>query len=127
MISQEEKKKRTAERNKASYEWYKSHGICVKCKTEKATPGHVMCNICREDWNRFSRYRYEERTEIILQRQRTRRQGRIDRHECVECGTPLEDGNEFRRCPRCQERRREYARKHYRKKKLDNISKVFIY
>lgn len=30
------------------YEYCKEHGICVRCRTEKAEPNRVMCRVCAE-------------------------------------------------------------------------------
>lgn len=38
-----------------SYYWYKSHGICVKCKKNNASPNRIMCDECREKWNAIRR------------------------------------------------------------------------
>lgn len=33
-------------RNRENYNWYKSKGICPKCKKTWADPGHVYCRKC---------------------------------------------------------------------------------
>lgn len=35
-------------RSKEKYEELKSKGICTNCRKEKATPGFVKCDACRE-------------------------------------------------------------------------------
>lgn len=35
-------------RKKEKYEKLKSKGICTNCRKEKATPGFVKCDACRE-------------------------------------------------------------------------------
>ena len=42
------------------YEWYKSHGICVRCLTEKAKEGHVVCWRCLANENDYSRIYYHK-------------------------------------------------------------------
>ena len=45
-------------RNKEKYEELKSKGICTNCRKEKATPGFVKCDACREkDRKRAQSYR----------------------------------------------------------------------
>ena len=45
-------------RNKERYEELKSKGICTNCRKEKATPGFVKCDACREkDRKRAQLYR----------------------------------------------------------------------
>ena len=57
------------------YQWYKEHGICVKCHSEEAEPGRVKCFECADkqrlrdskrvrsskDRARDARERYEKR------------------------------------------------------------------
>ena len=35
-------------RDKEKYEKLKSKGICTNCRKEKATPGFIKCDACRE-------------------------------------------------------------------------------
>ena len=45
-------------RNKEKYEELKRKGICTDCRKEKATPGFVKCDACRErDRKRAQLYR----------------------------------------------------------------------
>ena len=43
-----------------SYYWYKSHGICVKCKKNDASPNRIMCDECREKWNAIRREKIKD-------------------------------------------------------------------
>ena len=45
-------------RSKEKYEELKSKGICTDCRKEKATPGFIKCDACREkDRKRAQLYR----------------------------------------------------------------------
>ena len=43
-----------------SYYWYKSHGICVKCKKNDASPNRIMCDECREKWNAITEKHFKD-------------------------------------------------------------------
>jgi len=64
------------------YEWYKEHGICVRCRKLPAEPGRVMCNSCMRDERRKSRERSEARKAYYKER----RQGFIAQGLCGSCG-----------------------------------------
>lgn len=31
------------------YDWYKSHGVCVRCRVRDARPGKTQCLLCMSD------------------------------------------------------------------------------
>ena len=45
------------QQNRDIYNWYKSRGICPKCKEKHGAPGHVYCEDCltvkREEMQKY--------------------------------------------------------------------------
>lgn len=41
-----------------SYNWYKDHHVCVRCRNATAVNGLVTCQKCRETMNENRRIRY---------------------------------------------------------------------
>lgn len=93
-----EKRAKLAQYQKERRERLKSDGICIKCATDKAIPGQVLCEKCREI-NNFKRrgvkQNYKPAKKYILTpeqkaiRSQKKRQRRIDLKElgiCVNCG-----------------------------------------
>lgn len=110
-------------RQKQTYEWYKAHGICVKCKKREAARGHVLCPDCME--KQRERYRKqmssmteEERREWNSQKREythTRRANLRKEHLCLNCGKPAKDGDLY--CYECGlriRRKNKEAMRNYR-------------
>ena len=101
MTDEQRKKKREKERER--YAWYKSHGICVKCKKEDAEPPYTMCLVCRGD--EAERNRAYNMTHLKQQSEynRARREKKKKEGICVICGRePASGGRTF-----CEEGRKK--------------------
>lgn len=87
------------------YEWYKSKGICVYCRTEKAMPGKILCSKCAE-------HMYKAR--------KLKRQDRAAHHLCTRCGKPLTEEQVaagLKKCDACREKLKKYRIKCLAKKR----------
>lgn len=99
---------RMIERNKATYRWYKAHGICPRCRTRWCVPGHVYCDDCyahqyavaeRRDPGRVQRNAYDRD-----RRARLKAEG-----ICTHCGQrPAEPGK--LKCKECKDKQNESNR-----------------
>jgi len=71
-----------------SYQWYKAHGICVKCHIEDAVPGKVHCAECAALVVAFNKARAKRREAHGL---------------CKRCGKPLtETDGGYKNCAACR-------------------------
>lgn len=92
---------------KQTYEWYKAHGICVKCKKHEAARGHVLCPDCMDRLrkNYYARVSKEtekehrERNAKAKEYERSLRAKRKAEHRCLNCGKPAKDGDIY--CYEC--------------------------
>lgn len=94
--------RKAKERLKASYEWYKAHGICVKCHKEDALPGKVYCAVC---------------TAMTAERNRARLKRCEEQGLCKRCGRPLmaEDAG-HKMCAKCRAYVSAYNKLYYNRK-----------
>ena len=90
------------------YNWYKSHGICVKCHQEDAIKGMVYCAYCRAYQRNFYRYHkpakeetpeHKEKRLAYLKEYHARRK---ENHQCVRCGKSLSANAKGNRCKWCR-------------------------
>lgn len=101
------------------YQWYKSNGICVRCRKKAAEPGRVMCTACSE----VARLETRERLHNSTPEQKANRstshknwyEYRKAQHICTRCGKlpPVENRT---LCESCL----SYQREWYRKKSSDH-------
>jgi len=86
--------------SKADYDFYKIHGICVKCGRSDAEPGHVMCGVCAgkqaesrlAKWSALSAEEKDAaRAKGREKRNALRRKRRAD-GLCIYCGKPGYNG-----------------------------------
>lgn len=96
------------------YYWYKEHGICVKCKKEKAIKGETCCLVCKMDRREINR-KYslsmsDEQKQKRNQRSAERKQWCRDNHICVEC-YKRPTGDSKKTCEFCAAKRRERRRR----------------
>lgn len=111
-----DKRAKHAQYQKERRERLIQEGICVSCATDKAIPGHTMCDKCREIHNLKRRgikqgYRPQtkfeptpEQKEKYAQRKRERRLASKERGICAECHKEkAEDGKTL--CAQCRERK----------------------
>ena len=104
-------------------EWYKSHGICIRCGARSAEPGKTECAECSEK-NRIRYAEYYKKNRLKI-KERTKNYRQKKYHEnksksvCVICGKPLyqEKSSVY-----CMEHYLSIKRKHKsrRKKKYDS-------
>ena len=96
-MTPEEQRLKKNQESLESYNWYKAHHVCVRCRNASATDGFVTCPKCREAINAGHRFWYaaltperkkkgQAKTKAI--RAKWREQGR-----CTRCGREREDPN----------------------------------
>ena len=85
-----------------AYYWYKSHGICPKCKTEWSAPGKVYCEKClRDRLSTVMRYGREYNNQKCKEfRERMKAQGL-----CQWCGNKAVEGRVL--CAACAKKNSE--------------------
>ena len=88
---------KSLENNRRGYarrrEKRKALGICTRCGSRKAMPGHTLCLECNIKMNRYAR-------------ERKRKNGAIPKEArmeglCIRCGAPVVPGKKL--CRRCYE------------------------
>lgn len=100
-----------SERKQDDYQFYKTHGICVRCHEEPAEDGSTMCLGCKMDHRQKSKERYDlqkaagtlpDRTQERAERAAKRKESGI----CISCGSrPARPGKSC--CWRCLEKARQ--------------------
>lgn len=75
----EETRARKRQADREAYQWYKSHGICPKCKREWSRPGRVFCEACAKVKQK-STQKYCTAASCKARRERLKAQGL-----CVNC------------------------------------------
>lgn len=89
-------------RNRENYEWYKSNGICPKCKTAWAAPGRVFCEPCLKlkaiETMKFG-------GEYNARKCKERRERLKAKGLCVRCARPAVKGRVL--CAECARRNAE--------------------
>lgn len=109
MIPEERRLKKNQE-SLESYNWYKAHHVCVRCRNASATDGFVTCPKCREAINAGHRFWYAALTperkkkgqaKTKATRAKWREQGR-----CTRRGREREDPN-LLTCEQCRRGDRE--------------------
>lgn len=93
-----------------SYNWYKAHHVCVRCRSVSATDGFVTCQACREAMNENRRIRYaalttEQKAELLAKKKAVREAWRAA-GLCTLCGREREDPN-LLTCEQCRRGDRE--------------------
>lgn len=91
------------------YQWYKEHGICVRCHRTDAAYGFVSCPDC------LYKNRMEKAKTRTQEHTRQLDKERANKHRaaglCIKCSKPAEPGRV--RCRLCLLRARQYQRKTY--------------
>lgn len=108
---------------KERYYWYKSHGICVGCGRADARNGRVYCPQCAADkayisMNSYYKYREEYRA-THNEREKERRQRRIDAGVCTKCGKQKPITGQ-RLCMKCAVKQRTWAN-NYKHRHNENV------
>lgn len=57
-MTPEEQRLKKNQESLESYNWYKAHHVCVRCRNASATDGFVTCPKCREAINAGHRFWY---------------------------------------------------------------------
>lgn len=89
------------ETNKANYQFYKSHGICVQCGNYKAAPGRVRCEVCLAQNTESSARRHREKPVSTKEYSKNLREKRKANGQCIWCGKPLSKNSKCF-CPDCR-------------------------
>ena len=115
--SNPENMKRIRREAKLTRDFYRSHGICVCCHKQPASPGHVLCEDCLEKNREYVRKKKsaetQEEREKRLVHERKVRKALIARKKaegrCIGCGKKALKGQQF--CLECLIKKRRWARK----------------
>ena len=104
MTTEEQRQKKNQELLE-SYNWYKAHHVCVRCRNASATDGFVTCPKCREAINAGHRFWYaaltsEQKKKGQAKTKAIRAKWRAD-GLCTRCGRERED-KQFLTCRRCR-------------------------
>ena len=98
--------------DREEYEWYKTHGICVRCRKAKARRGRTTCAACAAQntertlryFNELTAEKRKEYSQRATEKQRERRDARYAAGLCVICGKrPPRDNR--RTCALCSSKR----------------------
>ena len=103
------------------YHWYKSHGICPRCKKAIQDPGRVYCGPCY----RRLRNQMERRDPGAVNRkayQKARRERLIAAGLCIDCGKEKATGGTLR-CGKCLEKARESNHKYRIIQKIERTAR----
>lgn len=106
-------------RSKASKKWrdgLKERGMCTQCGKTWAEIGHSYCAKCLQK-HAEQHKKYDPNGD----KQRARRQARIDAGLCIDCGAPTEGKS---RCSRCLEMQLDRTRKHTILKRMDREAEL---
>lgn len=88
------------------YYWYKSAGICVKCKQENAEKG-IFCLKCRMDERQRKKKKYPEKMKTYMRELKAKRKAE---HICVKCGRPLPSWDKRVSCGICRAKENAHKR-----------------
>lgn len=111
-VSEYAKKKHRLQ-NKGIYNWYKGKGICPKCKTAWAEPGHVYCKACLDVKVAQS---VKFRGEYNAQKCKERRERLKEKGLCVRCGKPAVKDRVL--CAKCARKNAEAQQVRKMKKRI---------
>lgn len=103
-----------SEQRKERYEWYKAHGICVKCGQEKAKAGRVSCWRCLANTNDSSKIYHsqelytEEKKKSHIKSEENLINKRNEQGLCWKCGKrPPVGKSKYSQCEVCNKRAAE--------------------
>ena len=123
-MTPERRKEAHRARIRATYHWYKAHGICIACGHEDAEPGKTRCAECAMKaaaWARAAYYLQSEEQKAANRQQRKERYARRKALGlCTDCGKTVSTGK--RLCLDCSLRRHRYDKRFfdaYRRVKTD--------
>lgn len=109
------------QQNRDIYNWYKSRGICPKCKEKHGAPGHVYCEDCltvkREEMQKYlgayNAAKCKERRERLKAKGLCMRCGKPavkDRVLCASCARKNSEAQQVRKMKKCLEREAQEER-----------------
>lgn len=86
----DERREEVLRQNREDYIWRKEHGICTRCKKERAFPGHIMCPDCMYKANEYAiqwhKDHQKEHCEQVSKCNKNRYYKRKAAGLCVSCG-----------------------------------------
>jgi predicted amidophosphoribosyltransferase len=103
--------KQKSEAMKAKRLAWKAAGKCQECGKRWAEAGKTLCKPCLKALKER-----QKRNDPDNAKKYARRQARVDKGLCIDCGRKTEPGK--KRCDRCRKMRRESEEKYRLKKKL---------
>ena len=109
-------KDKVYEIQKQRYEFYKSNGICPVCGINDIFEHENICPECRAKRQTRSEANRERFNAYV----KKKRDERVKNGLCAMCGKPTVGGKY--RCPACQEKLRQYAKKRPKKYVKENWS-----
>lgn len=106
-MTPEERRQKKNQELLESYNWYKAHHVCVRCRNAPAVNGLVTCQKCRETMNENHRIRYagltpEQKAERSA-KQKAVRETRRAAGLCTRCGRKRED-KQLLTCEHCRKK-----------------------
>ena len=101
--------------NKESYDYYKSHKICVHCHREDAEPNHTCCYECKNKMNNSQREHYKHIKSVpeLIKKYRDKRSESYKNYvSSGKCGLCGKTNNGVRKsnhiCIECSLKQRRY-------------------
>lgn len=106
-MTPEEQRLKKNQESLESYNWYKAHHVCVRCRNASATDGLVTCQACREAMNASNRFRYagltpEQKAERSAKKKAVREAWQAA-GLCTRCGRKRED-KQLLTCEHCRKK-----------------------
>ena len=105
--------------NHEEYLWYKDHGICVNCKTNKAVRGQTRCPDCREMQRDAGRKRYQKKQPEIRAYYKDWNKSKYEQRKadgvCVRCGKKPPQAGKLS-CTRCLIKQSQYKQNSFQRK-----------
>lgn len=112
--------------DRGDYDYYKAHGICVKCRSADAVNGRILCPACAKRHSITNKKRYaampeDQKTEYVRKSIETHNRmtrWRKEQGVCTLCGkSKVRKG--LTMCQTCAERMREYKKRSWAAKSAD--------
>ena len=95
--------------NRERYAFYREHGICITCGQTWAEPGRTRCMACQKKQKAYKNL-HDPNGNKQKERNRVRKEARMEAGLCVDCGRKAEPGS--CRCRRCINMRMDSTRKY---------------
>lgn len=88
--------------SREDYAWYKSRGICARCRSAPAFGHFTCCPECMEKIANRMAKAYHANPEKYRADQKARRLRWAEQNRCTRCGGRKPEGDPHRTCPACR-------------------------